>query len=64
MSDQTPAEVVPAEGTNGYDPKRPQKLLDLMATGWAERVEVLPEPGPGAPFRAARRAALAERFTG
>jgi len=64
MSDQTPAEVVPAEGTNGYDPKRPQKLLDLMATGWAERVEVLPEPGPGAPFRAARRAALAERFAG
>ena len=59
MSDETPA-----EGTNGYDPKRPQKLLDYMATGWAERDEVLPEPGPGAPFRAARRAALAGRFTG
>ena len=63
MSDELPEGTTP-EGTNGYDPKRPQKLLDLMATGWAERTEVLPEPGPGAPFRAARRAALAERFTG
>ena len=35
-----------------------------MSTGWAPREEVLPEQDAGAPFRAARRAALAARFPG
>jgi len=55
--DQTP-------GTASHDPARPEKLLELMQTGWAERVQELPEPGPGAAFRAQRRAALAARFPG
>ena len=48
----------------GHDPKRPQKLLDFMATGWADRSEGAPEPGEAAPYRAARRARLAAQFPG
>ena len=51
-------------GTASHDPARPEKLLQLMQTGWAERVQEVPEPGPGAAFRARRRAALAARFPG
>ena len=52
------------DGTVGHDPKRPQKLLDFMATGWADRSEGEPEPGEAAPYRAARRARLAAQFPG
>ena len=47
-----------------HDPDRPEALLAFMATGWAERSEVLPDPDAGAPHRAGRRRALAERFPG
>ena len=51
-------------GTASHDPERPAALLELMTTGWAERVEVLPAPDAASTFRAARRQALAERFPG
>lgn len=60
MSEQ-PADV---PGTASHDPERPAKLLELMATGWSERADELPEPSPGAAPRATRRAALAARFPG
>ncbi len=62
MSQTTPDE--PQDGSASHDPKQPEKLIALMATGWADRP--LPEvtEGAGAPFRAARRAALASLFPG
>ena len=50
--------------TASHDPERPAALLELMTTGWGERVEHLPPPDAGSPFRAARRQALAARFPG
>jgi Xaa-Pro aminopeptidase len=51
-------------GAARHDPPRPPLLMDFMQTGWAERSEVLPSLGAGAPFRARRRARAAERFAG
>jgi Xaa-Pro aminopeptidase len=59
---ETPQEK--PDGTASHDPKRPAKLLEFMSTGWAERDGTLPAEGVAAPFRAARRAALAARFPG
>ncbi|HVE74486.1 MAG TPA: aminopeptidase P N-terminal domain-containing protein [Mycobacteriales bacterium] len=58
MTDQRP------DGTASHDPDRPARLLELMTTGWAPRVEETPSPHPATPYRARRRAALAERFPG
>jgi Xaa-Pro aminopeptidase len=52
------------EKTASHDPARPAKLLEFMSTGWAERSSELPSLGAAAPFRAARRAKLVERFPG
>jgi len=51
-------------GTASHDPDRPARLLEFMSSGWAERSEELPAEHPGAPYRARRRQALAERFPG
>ncbi len=51
-------------GTASHDPDRPAALLEFMTTGWAPRTEELPAAHPAAPYRARRRAALAERFPG
>jgi Xaa-Pro aminopeptidase len=51
-------------GTASHDPQRPAALLEFMTTGWAAREETLPAEHPSAPYRARRRAALAERFPG
>ena len=53
-----------ADGTASHDPDRPAALLEFMTTGWDDRSEALPAPHPSAPYRAARRAALAARFPG
>ncbi|HVM27263.1 MAG TPA: aminopeptidase P family protein, partial [Mycobacteriales bacterium] len=53
-----------APGTASHDPDRPAALLEFMTTGWAPRSEERPPPHPSAPYRARRRAALAERFPG
>jgi Xaa-Pro aminopeptidase len=58
---ETPQEATAAAK---HDPTRPAALLEFMSTGWAERTEQLPASGAGAPFRAARRKAVAERFPG
>ena len=66
-SDTGPGSDAPAESTPGtasHDPERPVRLLELMATGWAERTEELPAPSAGAAPRAERRRALAARFPG
>jgi Xaa-Pro aminopeptidase len=47
-----------------HDPDRPAALLEFMSTGWATRDEQLPAAGAAAPYRAARRRALAARFPG
>jgi Xaa-Pro aminopeptidase len=60
---ETPQEKAP-EGTATHDPKRPQKLLDFMLTGWADRQGDLPALGTAAPFRADRRARLTAKFPG
>lgn len=60
MSDQPANQDTP--GTASHDPDRPAALLEFMTGGWAPRSVELPEQHPGAPFRAQRRAALAERF--
>jgi Xaa-Pro aminopeptidase len=60
---ETPQEQAP-EQTASHDPKRPQKLLDFMLEGWAERSGGLPAEGGAAAYRRARRARLAERFAG
>jgi Xaa-Pro aminopeptidase len=52
------------EGTATHDPKRPQKLLDFMLSGWAEKDRVLPPEGEAAAYRRVRRARLVERFPG
>ena len=62
MTDETPQEN--AAGTASHDPKRPAKLLEFMSTGWAEKDKTLPAQGSAAPFRKARREALAARFPG
>ena len=65
MSEQQLSETAPqAPGTASHDPDRPSRLLAFMSTGWAERAEELPAEHPSAPYRARRRAALAERFPG
>jgi Xaa-Pro aminopeptidase len=65
MSEQQLSETAPeTPGTASHDPDRPSRLLQLMSTGWAERTEELPAEHPSAPYRARRRAALAERFPG
>lgn len=51
-------------GSASHDPDRPAALLEFMSTGWAERSEELPSLHPAAGHRAARRAALAQRFPG
>ncbi|MDP9434489.1 MAG: aminopeptidase P family protein [Actinomycetota bacterium] len=51
-------------GAASHDPDRPQALLEFMSTGWAAREEELPAQAAGAPYRAARRRSLAERFPG
>jgi len=53
-----------ADGSASHDPDRPAALLEFMTTGWAVRDEPLPAEHPSAPYRARRRAALAERFPG
>jgi Xaa-Pro aminopeptidase len=58
---ETPQE---ATGTAAHDPDRPAALLEFMATGWAPRDAQLPAAHPATALRAARRAALAERFPG
>ena len=58
MSDPT------AKGTATHDPQRPAKLLEFMSTGWADKDRTLPAEGAAAPFRKARREALAARFPG
>ncbi|MCW2542787.1 MAG: Xaa-Pro aminopeptidase [Frankiales bacterium] len=58
MSEQKP------DGSATHDPAKPEKLLELMSTGWAERDSTLPAEGGAAPFRKARRASLAARFPG
>ncbi|MDT7571384.1 MAG: Xaa-Pro aminopeptidase [Actinomycetota bacterium] len=58
---ETPQEATAAAK---HDPSRPAALLEFMSTGWAERTEELPAPGGAAPYRAARRQAVAERFPG
>ena len=63
MDEQT-ASPADEPGTASHDPERPVRLLELMATGWAERSEDLPAEHPAAPHRARRRAALAARFPG
>lgn len=39
-------------------------FLDFISSGWAEREDLLPAPLPAAPYAAARRARLSERFPG
>jgi Xaa-Pro aminopeptidase len=56
--------ILDTPGTASHDPDRPAALLEFMATGWAPRQEELPAPHASAPYRARRRAALAERFPG
>jgi Xaa-Pro aminopeptidase len=51
-------------GTASHDPDRPTRLLEFMSTGWAQRSSPLPAEHPAAPYRALRRAALAQRFPG
>ncbi len=51
-------------GTASHDPDRPAALLEFMTTGWAPREQALPAEHPSAPYRARRRAALAQRFPG
>ncbi len=51
-------------GAATHDPDRPAALLEFMTTGWAVREDPLPEPESAAPYRAARRAALAQHFPG
>jgi len=50
--------------TASHDPKRPQKLLDFMLTGWKSPDAPRPEEGVAAPYRAARRKKLVEQFPG
>jgi Xaa-Pro aminopeptidase len=52
------------EQTASHDPKRPQKLLDFMLTGWAERDGTLPPEGEAAAYRRARRERVVQRFPG
>jgi Xaa-Pro aminopeptidase len=52
------------EQAASHDPKRPQKLLDFMLTGWQEKARVTPPEGEAAPYRRERRARLVERFPG
>jgi Xaa-Pro aminopeptidase len=52
------------ERTASHDPKRPQKLLDFMLTGWAEEQRPTPVEGEAASYRRARRQRLVERFPG
>jgi len=52
------------EGTATHDPKRPQKLLDFMLSGWAEKDRTLPAEAEAASYRRGRRVRLAERFAG
>src|SRR4051794_19856411 len=58
---ETPQEATAAAK---HDPSRPAALLEFMSTGWAARDEQLPAAGSAAPYRAARRRALTERFPG
>ena len=60
---ETPQEHAP-EQVASHDPKRPQKLLDFMLSGWAEPDRTLPAEGEAAPYRRARRERLVERFPG
>src|SRR5689334_6063028 len=60
---ETPQEKTP-EQVASHDPKRPQKLLDFMLTGWADRDAGQHAEGQAAPYRRARRTRLAERFPG
>ncbi len=52
------------EGTASHDPKRPQRLLDFMLTGWAEEQRPTPVEGEAASYRRDRRRRLVERFPG
>jgi Xaa-Pro aminopeptidase len=65
MSEEQLSESTPqTPGTASHDPERPVRLLEFMTSGWAERVEQLPDEHPAAPFLARRRAAVVERFPG
>ncbi len=63
MSDvsDSPGQPVDTPGTASHDPDRPAALLEFITTGWAPRDETLPAEHPSAPYRAARRAALAAK---
>src|SRR3954454_5284979 len=58
---ETPQE---AKDQAKHDHDRPAALLEFMSSGWAPREEELPAPAAAAPYRAARRKAVAERFPG
>jgi Xaa-Pro aminopeptidase len=60
MSDDPPQEKPAAS----HDPKRPQKLLDFMVTGWDVKPATLPEPHPAAVARKVRRDRLRDQFPG
>ncbi|HUR15556.1 MAG TPA: aminopeptidase P family protein [Mycobacteriales bacterium] len=63
MTEETPQEKAP-EQVASHDPKRPQKLLDFMLSGWEQAQRPMPAEGEAAPYRRARRARLVERFPG
>ena len=58
---ETPQEQA---GTASHDPDRPAALLEFMSTGWADRPDQTPTEAAAAPYRARRRAAVADRFPG
>jgi Xaa-Pro aminopeptidase len=65
MTEQPLSETTPeVPGSAGHDPDRPAALLEFMSTGWAPRDEQVPQQHAVAPYAAARRKALAERFPG
>jgi len=64
LSESAPQPEPTVPGAASHDPARPEKLLEFMTTGWAERADHLAAPAPATPYRERRREALARRFPG
>ncbi|HVM08247.1 MAG TPA: aminopeptidase P family protein [Acidimicrobiales bacterium] len=54
----------PSDKPHVPSPLPPERLLESMATGWAERPPTVTGAFPQAPFHAERRARVSERFPG
>src|SRR5690625_6334652 len=63
-TDRSESQPLSERGSNRSQRPTSAAFRRFIASGWAEREEVLPEESPAAPYAAARRARVGAQFPG